>query len=96
MSVALSTVQEKGLSPRNVKRQSVRINPIDFDSSIAVGIDLPFGSPTSGDYGTITSGSANEIPEIQKDQAISTNRKQAAFSILTTRRRTRRQPTFET
>ena len=75
MSVALSTVQEKGLSPRNVKRSVVRVNPIDFDTSVAVGIDLPFGSPTSGDYGTITSGSAKEVPEIQKDQAISTTRK---------------------
>ena len=73
MSVALSTIQEKGLSLRNRKRPQVRVNPIDFDKSVAVGIDLPFGSPTAGDYGTITSASA--VPEIQKEDNISTTRK---------------------
>jgi len=75
MSIALSTIQEKGLSPRNRTRPQVRVNPIDFDSAVAVGIDLPFGSPTSGDYGVITSGSNREVPELQKDQAISSDRK---------------------
>ena len=75
MSIALSTIQEKGLSIRNASRTQVRINPIDFDSSVAVGIDLPFGSPTAGDYGTLKSGSNATVPEIQRDDAISTTRK---------------------
>ena len=82
MAISLSTIQEQGLPLRNVTRPQVRINPVDFESAVAVGIDLPFGSPNSGDYGTITSGSAQQVPELQKADAISTTRKRGGVFAL--------------
>ena len=71
---SLDVVQQSGLPVRNRPSANTKfIHPLDFDSAVAIGVGLPLSNATSGEYASITSGSA--VPLEQQDQTLSTTRK---------------------
>ena len=70
---SLDMVQESGLAIRNRKGSQEYIHPLDFDTSIGIGVGLPLTNGSGGEYPTITSASVTPLNEA--DTRLSTDRK---------------------
>ena len=79
---SLDTIQESGLPIRNRKGNPQFIHPLDLEQAVGSGVGLPLTSGTGGEYPSITSGSASEIPLEQQDQTLSTTRKSGGVFTL--------------
>ena len=79
---SLDTVQESGLPIRNRKGNPEFVHPLDFEQAVGIGIGLPLTNASSGEYPSITSGSANEVPLEQQDQTLTTTRKRGGVFTL--------------
>lgn len=84
MANALDTIQQYGFLLRNRRGAEEFLNPLDVDTSIAIGIDLPFGEPNAGRYPTYTSGSSVSLAD--GDQDVSTSRIGSPFRLNYTTR----------
>lgn len=77
---SLDMVQESGLAIRNRKGLSEYIHPLDFDSSIGIGIGLPLTNTHGGEYPTITSASVTPLNE--SDKRLTTDRKRGGLFTI--------------